>query len=58
MIEFLNNTILFPWYIGKYIFSLGAYWFGISFLLNTDAFIAFTEYLEERWNHWIKRKQK
>lgn len=57
MLVFLNNVLLFPWFIGKYIFSLGMYWFLIGYLFNTDAFIAFTEYLEERWNYWVKKMQ-
>ena len=58
MIDFLHSVILFPYSIGKYIFSIAAYWFGINFLLQSDSFLAFTEYCEQRWNDWIKRKQK
>lgn len=56
MLDLLNSIVLFPYSIGKYIFSLAAYWFGINFALQSDAFIAFTEYCEQRWNDWVKKK--
>ena len=31
-------------------------WFGINYALQSDAFIAFTEYCEQRWNDWVKKK--
>jgi|TARA_R110000851_G_scaffold130285_1_gene263826 hypothetical protein len=56
MLDVLNSIILFPYSIGKYIFSVAAYWFGINYALQSDAFIAFTEYCEQRWNDWVKKK--
>lgn len=58
MIDFLHQTILFPYSVGKYIFSIGVYWFGIHFLIQSDWFLAFTEYCEQRWHDWVKKKQK
>lgn len=56
MIDFLHQVLLFPYSIGKYVFSLAAYWFVLSYSFQSDTFIAFTEYCERKWVDWVKRK--
>jgi len=58
MLDFLHTIILFPYSIGKYIFSLAVYWFGISYIAQSESFLNFTEYCEQKWVDWVKNRQK
>jgi len=56
VLNFLNEVILLPWSVGKYLFSFAVYWYTVNYTMNTNAFLAFTEYVEQRWNDWVKKK--